>query len=422
MPTIAANFKEMPRNVRVSLAVLPLWSIPNTLVVSYASLYMINQGVSASKVGLINSLSFILKTILAIFAGYIINRFGRRVTTGVLDFLGWSVPMLIYFFATNFWMFLLASLINCITVINNISSQCFMVEDVDQDKRIRGFSFSSVIGSVCGLFVPITGLLIQKVTLVPAIRALYMFAFISMGTAAVCKLIFYRETSVGRKLMAERVPLGNPFKNLLKPAHYILGNRKLILLFSMNILLQFALIINNLYYFPFLTKALHYSDSYISMFPFFTTAVGLFVFFIIIPRIRNMGKAAYFSVAMYATGALALLIARVTVPQVAFVCVLCWALGLYTMTPVLNTMIANTIKDELRTEVFSLFSLVSMLCMFPAGFVGGLLFDISPVYPVIFLFAVYVSSFLILVISGRKAGFGINDGAEEKLLPKEESI
>ena len=42
MPAIAANLKEMPRNVKVSLAVLPLWSIQNTLVVSYESLYIIN--------------------------------------------------------------------------------------------------------------------------------------------------------------------------------------------------------------------------------------------------------------------------------------------------------------------------------------------------------------------------------------------
>ena len=69
MPAIAANLKEMPRNVKVSLAVLPLWSIQNTLVVSYESLYIINQGVSTSNVGLINSLSFILKTLLVIFAG-----------------------------------------------------------------------------------------------------------------------------------------------------------------------------------------------------------------------------------------------------------------------------------------------------------------------------------------------------------------
>lgn len=396
----------MPRNVRVSLSLLPLWSIPNNLVASYASLYMINQGISASGVGMINSLTFLLKTFLAIFAGYAVNRFGRRVTVSVLDLIGWSLPMLIYFFATEYWQFLVAAMINCITVINGIASQCFLVEDVEHDKRIRAFSFSSVIGSLCGLFVPITGILIGKLTLVPAIRILYLFSFFSMGAAAVGKYIFLRETSVGKRLMAEKEPLGNPFKNLQKPARYILGNTRLILLFIMNIMLNFALIINNLYYFPFLTKALHFSEAFISLFPFLTTAVGLFVFFFVIPTIKSMEKSAVFGLAMYMTGALALIVANFTVPQIAYICVICWALALYLMTPVLNTLIANTVEDEMRTEVIALFNMISMLCMFPAGYVGGRLYEMSPIYPIIFIFTVYLAGFLILVISGRKANFG----------------
>jgi len=405
-PLIVANFKEMPRNVRVSVLLLPLWSVPNNLVASYASLYMIDQGISASGVGMINSLTFILKTFLAIFGGYVVNRFGRRISVTVLDLLGWSLPMLIYFFATEYWQFLVAAVINCITVIGGIANQCFLAEDVEHEKRISAFSFSSVTGSLCGLFVPLTGILIGKMTLVPAIRILYLFSFFSMGVAAVGKYVFLRETSVGKKLMAQRGPLGNPFTNLKKPVMYIFGNTKLILLFIMNIILNFALIINNLYYFPFLTEALHFSDAFISLFPFFSTAVGLFVFFFVIPRIKNMEKSAVFGLAMYAAGASALIAADFTVPQISYVCVVCWALALYIMNPVLSTLIANTIEDEMRTEVIALFNMISMLCMFPAGYAGGLLYELSPLYPIIFIFAVYLAGLLIFVISGRKAHFG----------------
>lgn len=406
IPSILVNYKKMPRNVRVNLSLLPLWSIPYNLVASYASLYMINQGISASEVGLINSLTFILKTFVAVFAGYIVNRLGRRLSVALLDLLGWAFPMLIYFFATEYWQFMLASLINCITVIGGIANQCFLVEDVDHDKRIIAFSFSSVTGSICGLFVPITGLLIGKMTLVPAIRILYLFSFFSMGAAAIGKYVFLRETSVGKKLMAESEPLGNPFKKLTKPARYIFGNTRLVLLFLMNILLNFALIINNLYYFPYLTHVLGFSDSFISLFPFLMTAVGLFVSFYIIPAIKNMEKGAFFSIAMYAAGALALIIAKYTAPYVAFVCVLCWALANYLITPVLNTMIANSIDDEMRTEVFALFNVISMLCMFPAGYVGGRLYEMSPIYPIVFIFSVYLAGFFILLIFGKKTHFG----------------
>lgn len=61
------KFKSLPGNVRFSLLALALWGIPNSLINSYATLYMLEQGLSASQVGIINSICFIIKTILAFF-------------------------------------------------------------------------------------------------------------------------------------------------------------------------------------------------------------------------------------------------------------------------------------------------------------------------------------------------------------------
>jgi MFS family permease len=400
--SILTDFKSMPRNVRVNVSVLPLWSIPFNLVNSYASLYMMNQGITASGVGLINSASFVLKTCLALFAGYVVNRFGRRLSVGLLDMIGWSFPMLIYFFAVDYWQFLIAALINCITVINGVASQCFLVEDVAHDQRIKAFNYSGLVGALCTLFVPVSGLLISRFSLVPAIRMLYLFAFCSMFLAAVCKLVFLRETSVGKKMMENNDLSPNPFLNMPRQVKYILGNKKLILLFSMNIILNFALIINNLYYFPFLTRLLHFSESLISLFPFITTAVSLCVYFFVIPNIRNRIRSLLTSVFLYGAGALALIVSSFTAREVAYLCVILWAMAAATMAPVLNSMIANALKDEMRTEVIGFFNMFSMLCMFPAGYFGGWLFDISPRYPIYFIFLVYLTSYLMFLLVSKK--------------------
>jgi len=396
------DFRVMPRNVKVSIYVLPFWAIPFNFVNPYASLYMLNQGISPTKVGLISSLSFILKTIFALFAGYLINRFGRRRTVGVLDLVGWAFPMLLYFFAKEYWQFMLAAVINCITVINGIASPCFLVEDVDPRMRIKAFNFSAITISLCGLFVPITGLLIKKYELVPAIRYLYLFAFLCMGTAAIGKLLFYKETSIGQKMMAQRAPIGNPVKKLMVPIVYIFRNSRLIFLFSMNVLINFALNINNLYYFPFLTDSLGFSNSFISLFPFATTTVSMLIFFFVIPKIQNMEKSALSSVGMYALGALILILSYFTNGKLAIACVICWAMAGAILNPVLNTMIANTIMDEMRTEVFGVFNVFSMLCMFPAGYFGGWLYEGSPLYPIIFIFCVYLAGFLTFFLLGKK--------------------
>lgn len=394
----------MPRNVKVSIFVLPFWAIPFNLVNSYASLYMLNQGIPATQVGLINSVGFILKTLLALFAGYIINRFGRRLTVGILDLAGWGIPMLIYFFADSYWQFMLAALINCVTVINGIVSPCFLTEDVGETDRIKAFNFQAIVSSLCGIFVPITGLLIRKFEFIPAIRMLYLFAFISMSAASIGKLVFYRETSVGKALMSKAhvKKAYNPFLTMLKPIRYILANRNLVFLFAMNILLNFALNINNLYFFPFLTQSLKYTDSFISLFPFLTTAISLSIYLFVISRIRHMERSALLSIGLYALGAFMLLLSFFLDRRLALVCVISWAIAGAIMNPVLNTMIANAMKDEMRTEVFGVFNVFSMLCMFPVGILGGWLYAKSPLYPIFIIFGVYLTGLLGLLLFGWK--------------------
>ena len=400
--SFSKDFKELPKNARVNIAVLPLWTIPFNLINSYASLYMINQGITASKVGLINSLTFILKTIFALFAGYIINKFGRRKSLAILDIIGWAIPMLIYFFARSYWQFVLAALINCVTIINGIASQLFIVEDVKNEQRIKAFNYMGMVTSFSMLFVPVTGFLINKYSLVPAIRMLYLFAFSSMFLAAILKLIFLKETRIGKKMMKESNLSINPFLNLPRQFRFLIGNSKLIMLFSLNILLRFTMTINNLYYFPFLTKSLNFSESIVSFFPFITTLISLCIYFFVVPNILDMEKNLFISVSMYVLGTLALIVSSFTLKELSFLCVLLWAIAGAIMNPVLNSMTANTIEDEMRTELLGFINMISMLFMFPAGFFGGWLFDISPIYPIIFIFFVYLFSFFMFFLFNKR--------------------
>jgi MFS family permease len=166
--------------------------------------------------------------------------------------------------------------------------------------------------------------------------------------------------------------------------------------------MNFALIINNLYYFPFLTKSLHFSESLVSLFPFITTAVSLCIYFFVIPNIKNMMKSLLTSVSMYGAGALALIVSCFTIKEAAYLCVIFWAIAASTMAPVLNSMIANTLKDEMRTEVFGFFNMFSMLCMFPAGYFGGWLFELSPRYPIYFIFLVYLTSYFMFLLFSKR--------------------
>lgn len=395
------KFRSLPGNVRFSLLALALWGIPNSLINSYATLYMLEQGLSASQVGMINSICFIIKTALAFFSGYIINKLGRRITAGVIDLIGWGVYMFMLASAHDFNMFMTASLLNCITIVGEVATNCFMAEDVSQKDRVVAYNFSTIVSSSCAFLVPISGLLINRFSLVPAMRGLYVFSCISMSLAALCKLFLLKETSVGKGLMAHGRDIKNPFARLPEIIKYILGNKKLMLLLAINILLLFATTINNLYYVPYLAQKLGFSELLISFFPFVSTAIGLVVCFRVVPRI-NMVKGMIMGVFLDALGMLMLFMAAFTLKELAYLCVILKAVGSAMMGPMLNTLIANNLKDELRTDVYGVFNTFTMLCMFPAGYFGGYLFDSSPVYLVGFLLCVYVIGFYLLIHTNKK--------------------
>ena len=401
-------FNNMPYNVKVNILVLPLWSIPYNMVNPYTSLYMMEKGISATQIGLINSLGFILKTVFAIFAGYIINRFGRRFTLGILDFIGWAVPMLLFFLASEYWLFMAASLINCITVINGIAGQCFFVEDVSHEQRIHVFNYTSIVGSLCTLFTPLSGLFIKKAGFLPAMRAMFFFSFISMGMLAFCKLLFLRETSVGIKMKRmKREKNNNLFKDCVKTLSYILSNKILLVLLSVDLLINFAAIINNLYYFPYLTKHLGLSESSISFLPALTTFINMIIYFNVIAYIKNMIRAIILGMVIYSMGTFALIAAfffniNTYMWMAVIACTVFWAVGNSIVSIILRTMIANAIQDEIRTDVLGIFNMISTMCMFPIGYFGGWLYELSGAYPVYFVFFTYLLGLLsFLLFYGR---------------------
>jgi len=392
------DFKSMPRNVKVCAYAMPLWAIPHTMYNSYASMFMLEQGISPTEVGFINSMTFLVKTLLSLFSAYIVNRLGRKYATPLIDFIGWAFPTLLFFFATEYWQFLLANLVNCVSVVNNVCTQCLYSEDVDPRERIKAFNYHNISGSVCGFIVPVTGLLIGRFGFLPTMRGVYLFSFISMSLFALAKLLFLQETTIGKVLKAKKEKFPNPLAMVGRPLRYIVGNRRLLFLFSVNILLNFAMNVNNLYYFPFLTDSLGYPDDFVSLFPFITTAISLVIYLFVIGRVRNMARCESLAIGLYVAGAAMLALSYYAARDLALACVFLWAVAGALSGPVMSTLMANSIDDEVRTNVLSVTNVLSMLFLFPAGYFGGWLYEMNPLYFLLFLAVVYALGFAVFYL------------------------
>ena len=132
------------------------------------------------QIGLILSIAMVVQVAFSFFGGIITDKLGRRNTTMLGDFFGWSVACFIWAISQNFWYFLIAVLMNSFEQINQTAWYCLFIEDSKEKDILNIFNWITIGGLVAVFFAPISGLLIGRFSLVPVIRVVYLSFSISM--------------------------------------------------------------------------------------------------------------------------------------------------------------------------------------------------------------------------------------------------
>jgi len=195
-------------NPRACIYTEPMWGLSINLVLPYASVYMVALGLRDVQIGLVSSAGMLVQVVAGLLGGVITDKYGRRRTTAVYDFIAWSVPCWIWFAASfvapqhAFWLFLGASIVNATWQITQNSWDCLMVEDADRQQIPRIYSLVMVAGHMSALFAPISAALVAHYSLVMAVRILYVNAFVIMTVKIVTLYLLSHETDTGRTRMA----------------------------------------------------------------------------------------------------------------------------------------------------------------------------------------------------------------------------
>ena len=129
-------------NPRTLVLIEPLWGIPYNLISPFATLYMYTQGVTDVQIGLILSITMVIQVFFSFFAGILADKLGRKFTTMMGDFSGWSLACLVWCVSNNFWLFLAAAILNCFEQINQTAWYCLLIEDA-QPKDLGDLDLSS---------------------------------------------------------------------------------------------------------------------------------------------------------------------------------------------------------------------------------------------------------------------------------------
>jgi len=395
-------------NARACIITEPFFTIPNSMYTGYMTLYMIELGMTKSQVGMVTSLGLAAHLFFAVISAYVIDKMGRKRVTLIFDIIGWSVAQTVWAIARDIRYFIAAALINAFGRIVMNSFHCIMLEDSPLESRIHIFTFMQVAVLIAGFFAPLSAFIINKLTLVTAMRVFYAFGAICMTGMFFIRHMYFTETTVGLQKMKEMKgvsfwPVVRTYASVMKR---VIRNRALLLALTLRTLNFIQLMIRNTFLSVLVTERWGFSAGVMAVFQTVNALVMLFVLLLISPALADYSRrwpiALGLSFHIGATAILLLAPARPSFPLLVLCSVLI-AMGTSIATPRIEALSANSIDNEDRSLVNAVASVLLLSISTPFGYIGGLLSAADTRLPFLLTLTIFILCMVLLRIASNQA-------------------
>ncbi len=406
--SIFGTIRTLRGNQRACVITEPLWSLPNNLILPFASVYMSAIGLNDAQIGMTASIGLGIQFIWALFSGAIVDKYGRCRTTLVFGLLSWTIPCMLWAGAQGYRYFIIAASLNSMWRITGNSFSCLIVEDGDTEKLISIYTILNLIGLAAGFLSPLLGLLIGRFALVPVMRMLYVLALLMMTGKFLLQYRMMRESNIGIRRMEE-----SRKSSLLSMTFggwgcliSSLRSTKLALFIVLIILMNCFSVIQTAFWPLFVTSGYGIENSLLSVFPFVKSITTCFVYLFVTSRIRlnSIRNPLYLGLGMHLAG-LVLLISCIPLGSAAiwavFLSAVFDAFAFTILSPLTETLLSVNIPARERARVNSLITALILLVSAPIGRIAGQLSALDRIYPLMLNIGLLLLEMLIAAYSIR---------------------
>ena len=396
---------ELRGNPRACVYTEPMWGLSMNLCLPYASVYMLTFGMSDVQVGIVSSIYMFSQMIFAFLSGAIVDKMGRRKSTMVFDFLAWSLPCLIWASSQGFWFFVVAALLNGTMKITTVSWDCLLIEDAPKDKITQIYSWVMISANLSALFAPISSILVAKLTLAPAIRILYINAFIIMTAKLLILYKFSTETAVGkiRREATRGMSWGEMLSGYKSALHKILKSSGTKFAIVISILVEIVAMIGMTFWQIIASRRIGVPDTLLPIFPMAKSILSIFLFFTVIAHIKQSKLkwplyGGFFS--LIVSGILLITITDTGIwgYVILSVSLVFEAMGVAVLATLRESLVAIHVDPAERSGIMALLQTTVMMVSVPFGYIGGLLSDISRILPFVLSIALLLLGILATTI------------------------
>jgi MFS family permease len=354
---------------------------------------MLALGIKDANIGLLTTVGMLSQVCFGLLGGVITDKLGRRKTTAIFDFLAWCVPCIIWMFAQNFWFFLGAQLVNGMWKVTQNSWDCLLVEDVEKEQITKVYSLVIIASHLSALFAPIASLLVARYSLVPAVRILYLNAFIVMTAKIIILYAVSHETETGVVRMRETK--GKSIPSLMVGyggvVRILLQSKGSIFSLVIAALVGAVGMVNTTFWQVLANKKLLVPDAILPFFPMFRSIIAMFFLFTVIPRVTatsRLQKPLLLGFVSYLVGQgiLTLIPApehALTTSGYAFLAIslIFDGFGAGILAMLAESLVALYVDKNERARVMAVQHTIIMLATAPFGWISGLLSSVSRSLP-----------------------------------------
>lgn len=389
-------------NPRTLILMEPLWGIPFNLIAPFATLYMYSQGITDVQIGLILSITMLVQVFFSFFGGIITDKMGRKFTTMMGDFFGWSVACLIWSISDNFWLFLVAVLFNSFEQINQTAWYCLLIEDADPKDLLGIYTWVNIGGLVAIFFAPLSGLLINSFSVVPVVRVLYLVFAVNMLIKVIVTFRCCEETQQGKIRMAETkdtsvLQMIYEYKDLIPK---VLKNKEIVKVLIVSVILYITNLVSTNFFSLYVTQRLGIPSRYLAFFPILNAAVML-IFMIGIQHRLEFVKfriPMWSGLVLYAVGAVLLIMAPIGNLAFIIIYVFVVAVAGSLVIPRKDALLQLSINPEERARINALIMSFTIAFSSPFGYLAGWLSSVDRRLPFVFTFTIFM---IAIIIVGR---------------------
>lgn len=406
--SLGDSFRLVQGNARAILFSQAIWAVTYSLYFPFLTLYMLDLGCTNQQVGLINAVGMLAGVVVAVFAGWLTDRLGRRLTCVIADTVCWAVSCVLWGLASNFAWFIAAAIANAFVRLIAVSWNCSLNEGTLPEHRLNTYWWINIVGTLATFATPLMSLFIKPFGLVPVMRGVMLVSSVLLTAGFLLRYSMMKELPIGRERM-EAARRENPFtavKAYWPMVKMLVASPLLLIYITMRSLFYVQAGLKSTFLPITVVQGLGFSDGIIGVINLVTGVVMLLAQFLLLPRLRSLPaeKALLFSISTLIVSMLMLVFSPAYSMFLLMASTVLAAAGSLVTALLVDTAMANALPDEGRAPLLALMTILMVALSAPFMLLGGYLAGlpgVGPRLPMAMITILFAVCLVLLGLNGK---------------------